>query len=55
MTVPEQATTDDIVWFAVERAHAMGLVDQGDTVVVMAGNPVDPEPVTDDLRVVRVR
>ncbi len=55
VTVPEQATTDDIVWFAVERACAMGLVDHGDTVVVMAGNPVDPDPVTDDLRVVRVR
>ncbi len=55
VTVPEQDTTDDIVWFAVERAYAMGLVDHGDTVVVLAGNPVDPDPVTDDLRVVRVR
>lgn len=55
VTVPEQGTTDDIVWFAVERAFAMGLVDKGDTVVVLAGNPADPDPVTDDLRVVRVR
>ncbi len=33
----------------------MGLVSPGDTVVVLAGNPSDPDPVTDQLRVVRVR
>ncbi|MGH9163981.1 MAG: pyruvate kinase, partial [Acidimicrobiales bacterium] len=55
ITVPEQGTTDDIVWFGVERVVALGLVSRGDTVVVVAGNPADPEPVTDDLRVVRVR
>lgn len=55
LTVPEQKSTDEIVWFAVERAVALGLVHQGETVVVLAGNPADPDPVSDDVRVVRVR
>ncbi|MGI9118860.1 MAG: pyruvate kinase [Acidimicrobiales bacterium] len=55
ITVPEYTTTDDIVWFAVERAYKMGVVHQGDTVVVLAGNPADSDPISDDLRVIRVR
>ncbi|HVE45361.1 MAG TPA: pyruvate kinase [Acidimicrobiales bacterium] len=55
VTVPEHGTTDEIVWFAVERAVEMGLVRQGETVVVLSGNPADPDPVSDDVRVVRVR
>lgn len=55
VTVPEHGTTDDIVWFAVERAVEMGLVHQGETVVVLSGNPADPDPVSDDVRVVRIR
>ncbi|MDP9403297.1 MAG: pyruvate kinase [Actinomycetota bacterium] len=53
--VPEHGSTDDIVWLAVERVVEMGLVHQGETVVVLAGNPADPDPVSDDVRVVRVR
>jgi len=55
LTVAEYSTTDDVVWFAVERACALGVITQGDVVVVLAGNPSDAEPVSDDLRVVRVR
>ncbi|MEO7836624.1 MAG: pyruvate kinase [Acidimicrobiales bacterium] len=55
LTVPEQGSTDEIVWFAVERAVEIGLVRKGETVVVLAGNPADPDPVSDDVRVVRVR
>jgi pyruvate kinase len=55
IAVRVQGTTDDVIWFAVERVYEMGLVTTGDTVVVLAGNPSDPDPVTDQLRVVRVR
>lgn len=46
---------DDIVWFAVKTAAEQGLVSPGDVVAVLAGNPSDEEPVTDSLRLVRVR
>ncbi len=46
---------DDIVWFAVKAAVEEGLVKTGDVVAVLAGHPDDPEPVTDSLRLVRVR
>jgi pyruvate kinase len=46
---------DEIVWFAVEQAVKRGLVKKGDVVAVLAGHPDDPEPVTDSLRLVRVR
>ena len=48
-------STDEIVWFAVEAAVQQGLVKPGDVVAVLAGSPEDPEPVTDSLRLVRVR
>jgi pyruvate kinase len=48
-------STDEIVWFAVESAVQQGLVKSGDVVAVLAGSPDDPEPVTDSLRLVRVR
>jgi pyruvate kinase len=48
-------STDEIVWFAVEAAVQQGLVKPGDVVAVLAGSPDDPEPVTDSLRLVRVR
>ena len=48
-------TTDDIVWFAVEAAAAQGYVRAGDLVAVLVGSPIDPQPATDTLRLVRVR
>ena len=55
VTVPEHASTDDMIWLSVERASQLGLVQKGDVVAVLAGNLADPEPVTDQLRLVRVR
>ncbi|CAA9257656.1 MAG: Pyruvate kinase [uncultured Acidimicrobiales bacterium] len=51
----EYTSTDEIVWYAVESAVQQGLVKSGDVVAVLAGSPEDPEPVTDSLRLVRVR
>ncbi len=51
----EYSNVDDIVWYAVEEACQMGMVKKGDIVAVLAGSPIDPEPVTDVLRLVRVR
>ncbi len=48
-------TTDDTVWFAVEAAVKRGVVRSGDVVAVVVGSPVEPTPVTDTLRLVRVR
>ena len=48
-------STDDLVWFAVERAVQSGLVQSGDTVLVLAGAPDRPSGAsTDVLRIVRV-
>ncbi|HVF75581.1 MAG TPA: pyruvate kinase [Acidimicrobiales bacterium] len=55
MVMEYQGTTDDIVWFAVERAAKEGLVQPGDLVAVLVGSPTDLEPVTDSLRLVRAR
>ena len=49
------ATTDDIVWFAVKEAVERGLARVDDVVAVLAGDPHDPQPATDTLRLVRVR
>lgn len=51
----EQESTDDIIWFAVKTAAEAGIVHPGDIVAVLAGSPREPEPVTEDLRLVRVR
>ncbi|MGC1511797.1 MAG: pyruvate kinase [Acidimicrobiales bacterium] len=51
----EYANVDEIVWYAVEEVFQMGMVAKGDIVAVLAGSPDDPEPVTDVLRLVRVR
>jgi pyruvate kinase len=49
-------TTDEMVWFAVERAVHEGLVRHGDVVLVLAGAPDQPEGFpTDVVRIVRVR
>ena len=55
IVVDRHGSTDDIVWFAVEAAVSRGLVKTGDVVAVVAGSPIDPDPVTDTLRLVRVR
>ena len=55
MIVDRHSTTDEVVWFAVEAAAARGVVRKGDVVAVVVGSPTDPVPVTDTLRLVRVR
>jgi pyruvate kinase len=52
-------TTDEMVWFAVERALEAGLVASGDRVLVLAGAPDQRRErragaATDVLRIVRV-
>jgi len=36
------SSTDEMVWFAVETALGHGVVDHGDTVIVLAGAPTGP-------------
>ena len=53
--VATRASTDDLVWFAVESAVQAGLVTAGSTVAVLAGAPDRPSgAATDVLRLVRV-
>lgn len=55
MAVGEYETTDDLVWFAVERSVRAGIAHTGDTVLVLAGAPDRGSgSSTDVLRVVRV-
>ncbi len=56
LTVDTYATTDEMVWHAVERAVQMERVEVGDTVVVLAGSP-DRSATTaaDVLRIVQVQ
>lgn len=54
-TCEEYSNVDEIVWYAVEEVFQRGIAAKGDIVVVLAGSPDDPEPVTDVLRLVRVR
>jgi len=51
----QRASTDDIVWFAVKEAVERGLARSDEAVAVVAGDPSDPQPATDTLRLVRVR
>jgi pyruvate kinase len=55
VVVAEHGTTDEIVWHAVERASQLGVVRRGDVVGVLVGSPMDEDPTTDVLRLVRVR
>jgi len=51
----EASSTDDMVWFAVEKAVAAGYVRAGNTVVVIAGAPEHSSGAAADvLRIVRV-
>ncbi len=48
-------STDELVWFAVERAVQSGYIESGQTVLVLAGSPDRPSGAsTDVLRIVRV-
>lgn len=48
-------STDELVWFAVERAMEGGFIEAGQTVLVLAGAPDRPSGAsTDVLRIVRV-
>jgi pyruvate kinase len=55
LKVQESSSTDEIVWFSVKAAVEAGYAKAGDVVVVLAGSPTEPEPVTDTLRLVQVR
>src|SRR4051794_20975911 len=56
LAMEESDSTDDMVWFAVERAVAAGLVRSGDTVVVIAGAPDRSSGAAADVvRIVRVQ
>jgi pyruvate kinase len=54
MLVDPQPTTDEVVWFAVQAATRTGVVKPDDVVAVLVGSPVETEPTTDVLRLVRV-
>lgn len=55
ITMGERASTDEIVWFAVQAVVQAGYAAAGDVVVVLAGSPTEPEPATDTMRLVRIR
>ena len=54
LPLPPSRTTAEVVAGAIATATAAGEVAPGDTVVVLAGSPDAPTPVTDLLRVVVV-
>jgi pyruvate kinase len=53
--VAELATSDELVWVAVEATVAAGYVSPGDIVAVLAGSPKEDVPTTDVLRLVHLR
>ena len=55
LVVARQGTTDDIVWFAIKAAVDQGIVHTNDVVAVLVGSPLDPDPASDVLRLVRIR
>jgi pyruvate kinase len=56
VTVDTYSSTDEMVWYAVERAVQEGHIDHGDLVVVLAGSPGrDASTAADVMRVVRVQ
>ncbi len=55
LQVDTYSSTDEMVWYAVERAVAAGHVSHGQTVLVLAGAPQQQSGAsTDVLRIVRV-
>ncbi len=56
LSMDESDSTDDMVWFAVERAVSSGVVAAGDTAVVIAGAPDRSSGAAADvMRIVRVQ
>ena len=56
VTVETYDSTDEIVWYAVERSVNAGLIARGDVVVVLAGSPERlASTAADVLRVVAVQ
>ncbi len=56
VTVDTYTSTDEMVWYAVERAVQAGFVQQDDLVVVIAGSPDrSAETAADVMRIVRVQ
>lgn len=54
LIIGEASRTDEIVWFAVQAVVEAGYASPGDVVVVLAGSPLEPEPATDTMRLVRI-
>lgn len=50
----QYSTTDDMIHESVTAAEEAGLIKTGDLVLVLAGAPDDPDPVTDVLRLLRI-
>jgi pyruvate kinase len=56
IAVATHATTDEIVWHAVETAVQFGRISSGDTVIVLAGSPDRAKGTAADvLRIVQVQ
>jgi pyruvate kinase len=56
LDITEAESADDMVWLAVEKAAASGIVHPGDSVVVIAGAPDRASGAAADvMRIVRVR
>ncbi|HUF97067.1 MAG TPA: pyruvate kinase [Ilumatobacter sp.] len=56
IAVATHATTDEIVWYAVETAVQYGRIESGDTVIVLAGSPDRAKGTAADvLRIVQVQ
>ena len=56
VSVDTYTSTDEMVWYAVERAVQAGFVTQDDLVVVLAGSPGrSAATAADVLRIVRVQ
>jgi pyruvate kinase len=55
MPVDVYESTDEMVWYAVEKAVQQGRISHGDTVLVLAGAPgSNSSAAADVLRVVQV-
>jgi pyruvate kinase len=50
MSVDVYESTDEMVWYAVEKAVQEGRVQHGDTVLVLAGAPGERSVAAADVR-----
>jgi pyruvate kinase len=55
LVVHEESHLDDVIDTAIGSATAAELIKSGDVIAVVAGPPDDTEPITDTLRILRVR